>query len=78
MTDMVAGAVQPPLWSDGWETEPCDTAAADEQAHLDLHAPRRQANAFDTDPWHGYARPATRPARKFNPYRDMHDVLEDL
>ncbi|MFJ3923047.1 hypothetical protein [Streptomyces sp. NPDC090022] len=32
------------LFLPGWEVEPCDTAPApdpDEQAHLDLHAPRR-------------------------------------
>lgn len=40
MTDTTVGAVEVPLWSDDWATEPCDTADVDERAFLDLHAPR--------------------------------------
>ncbi|WP_030304176.1 hypothetical protein [Streptomyces katrae] len=28
------------LWSPGWVAEPCGGSDPDEQAHLDLHAPR--------------------------------------
>lgn len=71
-------ATQEPLWPKGWDLEPC--ADADERAHVDLHGPlrRRSPTGFDAGPWHGYARPATRAARKFNPYRAIDNVLEDL
>ncbi|MEU9415202.1 hypothetical protein [Streptomyces sp. NPDC048272] len=33
---------QPPLWSDDWAIEPCDT----EQAVLDLHGPQPEHRAY--------------------------------
>lgn len=72
-----------------WDAGPCDwpsdpaeldrqlAAMEAERTHLDLHGPQaRPSNAFDADPWHGYARPATAPARRFNPYQPITDVLE--
>lgn len=34
---------QPPLWSDDWAIEPCDTA---EQAVLDIHGPQPERRAY--------------------------------
>lgn len=43
MTDTTAGAVELPLWTGDWATEPCGTADADERAFLDLHGPQQPA-----------------------------------
>ncbi|MFF4746821.1 hypothetical protein [Streptomyces sp. NPDC001268] len=65
----------PCLWPDGPELDR-QLAEAD-RAHVDIHGPQtRRPNAFDADPWHGYARPATARPRRFNPYQPINDVME--
>ncbi|MFE3326852.1 hypothetical protein [Streptomyces sp. NPDC059176] len=71
-----------------WDAGPCDWPDAEqlerdladaeaERAFLDLHGPpTRRLNPFAADPWHGYARPATGPRRRFNPHQPIDDVLE--
>ncbi len=67
---MTATWSEPCDWPDGRQLEL-------DRAHADLHVPpRRQATAFAAAPWHGYARPATPAARRFDPYQPIHDVLE--
>ena len=50
---------QPPLWPDGWEAEADRKAGIDpdEQAHLDLHAPR-------------YSHARSRPVRTIEPRQE--------
>ncbi|MGW0312053.1 hypothetical protein [Streptomyces flavidovirens] len=67
MTDTLAGAVQPPLWSDA-ATEPCDTAAEDERAHVDLHG---QQQAITGD----YGRSPSRGRRWADWVRGAEDVV---
>lgn len=69
-----------------WDSGPClwpDDAELDRQlaeadrAFVDLHGPQsRRPSGFESDPWHGYARPATAQPRRFNPYQPIHDVME--
>ncbi|MDI9885941.1 hypothetical protein QMZ92_16525 [Streptomyces sp. HNM0645] len=67
--------VGPCAWPDGEQLE-LDLAEAD-RAHADLHGPQtRRPSGFESDPWHGYARPATATPRRFNPYQPINDVLE--
>lgn len=64
-------------WPDGPELDRQLAAMEADRAHADLHGPQtRQPNAFDADPWHGYARPATSQPRRFNPYQPIHDVVK--
>ncbi|MFE6127505.1 hypothetical protein ACFQ6Q_04395 [Streptomyces sp. NPDC056437] len=59
------------LWAPGWDV--------DEQAHVDVHGPPpRHRTGFESDPWHGYARPATASPREFDPYRPIADVVRSL
>lgn len=69
-----------------WDAGPCDwpdgpeldrQLAEADRAHADMHGPPdRRPNGFDADPWHGYARPATGPRRRFDPYQPIDDVVE--
>lgn len=62
-------------WPSGEQLE-LDLAEAD-RAVVDLHGPQsRRLNPFAADPWHGYARPATGPRRRFNPHQPINDVME--
>ncbi|MFD7609678.1 hypothetical protein [Streptomyces sp. NPDC059828] len=69
----------PCLWPDDAELDRQLAAMEAERAHLDLHGPpTRRPSGFESDPWHGYARPATASARRFDPYQPINDVLEEL
>jgi hypothetical protein len=72
----VTAAPEPCDWADDAELDR-QLAEADAQAFVDLHGPQeRLSTAFDTDPPHGLARPATGRPRRFNPYQPIENVLE--